>query len=174
MPWDLLELDVNVLYLPCQALAHLFEHLCVLKMREVPPLKPPQLYQIHNWPWPNTEIRSGFKASVHLYQPSRSLKAKPGLRLLHGNKASLQDGSDDTDCVVAGEERVDLVLLGDDVADVCRRMARGHQDVQILNKRIMHGITQIFTWQGYPLGSWSSTRRTSSKFSMKYLSRRFT
>ena len=60
-------------------------------------------------------------------------------------EASLQDGSDDTDCVVSGEERVDLVLLGDDVADVCRRMARRYQDVQILNKRIMQGITQIFT-----------------------------
>ena len=69
---------------------------------------------------------------------------------MHGNKASLQDGSDDTDCVVAGEERVDLVLLGDDVADVCRRMARGHQDVQILNKRINKGLRKSLPGKDIP------------------------
>ena len=41
---------------------------------------------------------------------------------------------------MAGEERVDLVLLGDDVADVCGRVARRYQDVQILNKRIRKGL----------------------------------
>ena len=56
------------------------------------------------------------KSSKNLYQPSWGLKAKPGLRLLHGNEASFKDGRSNTDGVVPGEQGVDLVLLCNDVA----------------------------------------------------------
>ena len=91
MPWDLLELDVNVLYLPCQALAHWLEHLCVLKMREVPPLKPPQLYQIHNWPWPNTEIRfQGISPPVSALQEPQGKAWSPALAWEQGQPPGRQ------------------------------------------------------------------------------------
>ena len=56
------------------------------------------------------------KLSSNLNQPSWGFEAKPGLWLLHGDKASFKDSSGNADGVVPGEQGVDLVLLRNDVA----------------------------------------------------------
>ena len=88
---------------------------------------------------------AGLTPGLHGDETSGALQLEPRDRLRHGDVSGLQEGRHHTDGVVPGEERVDAVLLCDDVAGLRPTVRRGEDDVEVLA-----GISPGFSQQDSP------------------------